>query len=583
MRNLKKLLEYIGIGIEELILIGIIALNILDFAEMLSPDWDYAKKILSWTALGYLLYRASPTNVFFGRTYRKLDLALIVSYFLFSFKLFIGYAESTIQALKKEGFSYWGNLFTIDKAPANAQVINIQYPIETANISSSEQIMISTDISNQLNGMVEHLSIEPTLPPSANEMVVNLSNNVSSQLIEVESKFSVHRWLNFLLDNPEAAYNFSILAGIFMVIIIAIYCSFKIKIEKPSMMEILLGGKNKNLILRFLAGFFVINFFFVVIFNLVMEWLAISIDAPIIVMALFFYLLLWIKHHTKFNSESFIYKVGNFGTDFYQNFVHLLKTRKGILLGMSGMLVLHLLTDLGIFMVPYTTGIHDSLYLEQLGAGHNPVFSYEDVFGEEKESLMAKDFTNTQGVSEQLMTAYIYLGNVIALLLILLLPAILWYSIFTQKHYRIKNITAAIFFGSFLCLILAPVFRITRINTSSLIGVDIKTQSLLQTAQLSMPSVFLISLAVLVITYILCLTRAKKFVVFSVIMISLIYFAYYILLYFIDIFIYYSTLIGMKFAKDAYIVGSYFALFMLITALFYVAGFFSYLYELVNS
>ena len=41
--------------IEEVILVLIILLQILDFFEILPADLDYAKKIISWTALGYLL------------------------------------------------------------------------------------------------------------------------------------------------------------------------------------------------------------------------------------------------------------------------------------------------------------------------------------------------------------------------------------------------------------------------------------------------------------------------------------------------------------------------------------------------
>ena len=49
--------------IEELILILIILLNIFDFFELLSADLDFIKLIISWTVLGYLIYKASLTKI----------------------------------------------------------------------------------------------------------------------------------------------------------------------------------------------------------------------------------------------------------------------------------------------------------------------------------------------------------------------------------------------------------------------------------------------------------------------------------------------------------------------------------------
>jgi len=66
--------------IEEIILLFIILLNIMDFLEILPGDLDYAKKIISWSALGYLLYKASLTRIFFNNKHKFVDFALIISY-----------------------------------------------------------------------------------------------------------------------------------------------------------------------------------------------------------------------------------------------------------------------------------------------------------------------------------------------------------------------------------------------------------------------------------------------------------------------------------------------------------------------
>ena len=72
--------------LEEVILILIIILNVLDFFEILPADIDFAKKIISWTALGYILYKASLTKIFFNNQKMSIDILLIMSYFMLIFK-----------------------------------------------------------------------------------------------------------------------------------------------------------------------------------------------------------------------------------------------------------------------------------------------------------------------------------------------------------------------------------------------------------------------------------------------------------------------------------------------------------------
>ncbi|MGM5482745.1 MAG: hypothetical protein ACQESF_04755 [Nanobdellota archaeon] len=588
MKGLKNLTGLLSQGIEEIILLGIILLNIVDFAEMLSPDWDYAKKILSWTALGYLLYKSSPTNIFFGHKNKKLDVALILSYFLMSIKIFTGYAQSTINSLREKGFSYWGNLFSVDKMPSSADVMNIKYPVDSFNLTGSKEIMLSTDISNNLSSLVNNLTVIPKFPPETNNLILNISNNISSSLIQVEAKFSIHRWLNMVLHNADVANNLSIILGGVLLLFLAIYSAYKMEIKSPSMLSIFHGNKEHakglSTIPRTLSVFLAINFFFIAIFNLFMEWLAIAIDAPILVVGLFFYLLVWIKHHDKFNSESFIFKVGNFGTKFYQDFIMLLKTKRGILLGISGMLVLHLLTDAGNFLIPYSFGIHDSLYFEHLGPNHTPVFSISDFFTPETSSLFMQDIAKTSSFAMKFMLAYIYLGNLMALLSMLLIPAILWYLIFMQKHQKTSNLILPVYFSSLTCFIMSPVFNIGRVTSNSLIGVDIQTQSILNSSAFSLIAVFAVSLSIGIIIYLLSFVRKiKNYSILIMILSIIIYFANYIFLYFTDILHYYADFISFKLESHNYFVAFYFAIFMIITMVFYIGGFTSFLYELVKS
>ena len=49
--------------LEEIFLALLILLAVLDFFEILPGDLDYVKKIISWTIIGYLIYKASLTRM----------------------------------------------------------------------------------------------------------------------------------------------------------------------------------------------------------------------------------------------------------------------------------------------------------------------------------------------------------------------------------------------------------------------------------------------------------------------------------------------------------------------------------------
>ena len=82
---------------ELFLLLFIILLNILDFAEWLPGDVDFFKKILSWILLGYLLYKISLVKQFFGVRNKLLDIVLILTYFLFISKNLTVFASVAIE------------------------------------------------------------------------------------------------------------------------------------------------------------------------------------------------------------------------------------------------------------------------------------------------------------------------------------------------------------------------------------------------------------------------------------------------------------------------------------------------------
>ena len=216
-------------------------------------------------------------------------------------------------------------------------------------------------------------------------------------------------------------------------------------------------------VVRVITIYLVYVAFFVVVFNLIMEWLALAIDAPIIMIALLFYLFIIIRHYRKYKAESLIYRIGEFGEKFYEKLISLFHYKKTIFLGISGMVVLHLLTDAISFIIPYIFIFRDTLYFTQLGAGHESLIP---LFLEQIKNL---------GFLEQFSLFFVYLLNLIGILFFLIMPSIFWYITFTRKKFHLSKFKIGLIFSSILVFILAPVFNISRLIQPSILGVDIKT------------------------------------------------------------------------------------------------------------
>ncbi|MFW6383622.1 MAG: hypothetical protein ACOCZQ_03170, partial [Nanoarchaeota archaeon] len=483
-------------------------------------------------------------------------------------------------------FEYWGSFFSAREIQEGTEIVNVTHPNDSINLTATEQVPITPEIATKLDALSNKLYVTPESFPGTNQVMVNISNSISSQLIEVESKFSTHRWLNLMVEHQEAIINSTLILGLIILLGTAFYCAFFLNIRKPSVMHIIQeeGKPPKKFykkITRTFIIFMLLIMFFIAIFNLAIEWLAITIEAPFVVAGLFFYLLFWVKHHNKFNAEGFIYRVGNIGLEFYERFIKRLKTKKGVLLAVSGMLVLHLITTMVTFMVPYTLGVYDSLYFEQLGPNHQPIFSVGDAFKTqgEYESLYANDIINTESIAQGLAVSYNYLSNHIAIILILFTPSLVWYSIFMGRKYYHHKLFPSIFLASLVCFIMNPVFGLSRIEGEGIIGVDIQTQSLLQTASFTPLQVALLSILAGIIIYVLSRYYIiKRKMMYATLLVVLFYFLIYIYIFFMDAGLYYVDAIKTLFPEKIF-AGIIFLLFFLSTIVFYVGGLIAFLYE----
>ncbi len=513
---MKKVYEKICGRIEEIILLLVIILNVLDFFQLLGPGMDYSKKIISWGALGYLLYSASLSKIFFGVKNKNLDLMLVLSYFMLIFNKITGYAFAAVVEINE-------------------------------SVSSVSEISVFD------------------LP------VVYL--------------------ITFLADNAMLLEKIAFFIGGIGLLILAVYSVYRIKPKAPSLMHVIHEDRKLksrfSYFIRFISVYLVFVAFFVVVFNLMMEWLAIAVDAPLLMVAVFFYILFWIKHYKSFHAESMIFKLGGVGESFYEKFIELFHTKRGIFLGVSGMLVLHLLTDLGTFIVPYTIFQHDALYFAQdplyFETGHEVVFSLEEIFTGERESLFFSDVLHQQDLNGVFVMSFIYLFNIIGIMFLFLSPAFVWYAIFSRHKGHVSRLFEVFYYMALVCFIMIPLFKIGRMESAGLIGVDVMTQSI-SSQQLILPIAAVLMLSVFVGVLVLILSMnhfIRKEVVYIGIISSLVFFALYVYYFFIDSAADYIEMIKLLGVVEWFF-SLHLLLFFVITVFFYVGGLLLFLYEIVR-
>jgi len=283
------------------------------------------------------------------------------------------------------------------------------------------------------------------------------------------------------------------LIGIIGILIVTFYISYKKHIHKESLFGALFLHKHKerNVFIEFFQVLAIELLFFVLVFNLMFEWLAIAVDAPILVLVLIITLVTIIlkklHHHKK--KAHLVETVTEAPDHFYENIIELFHHPKFVPLGIAGMFVLHLVTEIGIYVIPYALGIIDPVYVDVSDYKHTPLFSI--THQPSLYHLSAAGFT----IVTKVLFAAAYAANLIALALALVIPLWLWmymykhkskplfsYSIIhVFKHHDIKviehlgKIFLALFPVTLIIALSKPAFSFQPLTEGLLLGVNILT------------------------------------------------------------------------------------------------------------
>ncbi len=491
--------------VEEAVLVVIILINVFEFfGGLFTGDssyprmmgtFDFAKKVLSWTLMGYLFYKLRVAHILFGERPAKrtskiknwhIDLAVVISYFLLIFK----------------------------------------------------NVITSTE------GMIEHSQIFGT----------------------VYKLYLFGPLIEFIQSNAVILDIICFYSGIAIMVIVSIILAVRFDISRPSMMHMIHeeGPPPSNLFKighRIITIFLLLSAFFIVIFNLMAEWLAIAVDNAIIMVGITFYLILIIRYHKHFSPNTLIHRVGSFGESFYETLIEKMQSKSGLRLVISAMLVLHILTDIGNYVLPYVFTFREVFYLEHLGAStHMPLIKH-----------FVSDLSIFHGASV-IPLSFIYLMNLVALVLLMVLPAVIWYNVYTKKGFKVRPWTLSLFYTSLCVFIIAPLFKIKQINMpkKAIVGVDIITHQV--QPMLNIFLVLAVALLVGLTAFILARKELKKILVKGAVLSAAVFFIFYVSYFCIDTLKYNAKAIQSLFISGQAIIGSYMALFLMITLCFYVFG-----------
>jgi hypothetical protein len=290
-------------------------------------------------------------------------------------------------------------------------------------------------------------------------------------------------FLGLIPKESEVFLTYSFLLGVFIVILTSIYLLKKYKPTKNS----LIGSFELSEYLKFIgAEYFILSgaalFFGLVVFNYIMEWFALAVDSIILVLGLIFYLFMFLHKHTKVKTDKILSLISNTGSNFYQNMINQFSNKKTFMIGVSFILLLHLLVDIGVYLIPFLTGLKNTLY-GSVVVDSTPIFNLIDF----KNSQFFIDllFVNFEPVSV-VSLFLIHLSSIVLFGMLMFLPFYYFYKNISFKKVKLSSFVEVLFLVSlFIQLLVLVMPNLTNPLTmnwsldSQIIGVDLDTNSVL--------------------------------------------------------------------------------------------------------
>ncbi len=289
-------------------------------------------------------------------------------------------------------------------------------------------------------------------------------NKIVETRSDASIKYLYQMIIEFEVNHPGLIVQASMIAGFAILIIISFFDIFK-DIEAPSLFEALhMKGKAPGFfrkIERFFVALIIYLAFYIIFFNFFIEWLAIGIDSTITIFAIIIFGIRFIMKHKKhYEEEHVINKIGDAGEAFYSQFINLFKYRYTILFGLSGILILHLIVDLGNYIIPFILNMNNELYFSQLNTSHLTLFT-----------ILSNLYTANMMSNIAILLNYAL--NILFIAICMVFPIYVWYDIYKNHAINLPRILVALLFTAVINYLLQPLIRIGSISSGSILGVDI--------------------------------------------------------------------------------------------------------------
>jgi hypothetical protein len=551
----------LGWEIERIILAIIIILSILNFASLVGPFWGYVLDIIAWTTIAYIIYVVSPTELFFGERHAGSDLTIVVAYVIMSAKDLIGQAMSQLPILVQSAPSY------VKFVPT--QVTNAVPFAITAEEMNAYHIFGAIP-SHIVQAVVTNFNFAHQ---QLNISLVSAGEQIGLLAYPTTLDGSLLTFYNTIVQHAFIIEKVSLVAGMLLLLIVAMYASYKISVRKPSILAVV-HEEGPATLWRAFWVFLLLAGFFVVVFNLLFEWMTITNDTPLLLALIVVVgLILFVKHaHLRF--DEIIDRIGDTGEAFYKRVLHLFMDSKTILLGISGFLVLHLLTDVGNFIAPAIFFWYKTLYVQSLPGDHTALLT-----------MISSSLTGN--VLQDILIILAYIASTLGIIFLLVLPAVIWYKIFKirESHEHLpdwKGWHVGLVLSCIVVYILLPVFKFTTIGGGELVGVNL-TSSALDAGRLgNLHMVLGIAAGVFLVCTIIggMHDYGRRVLMLGPFLAAAIFFGIYVYYYFISAFVYYASLLVRLLQEGMFSVIIPVLIIFAFTILFFVTGFFSFLYEI---
>lgn len=371
--------------------------------------------------------------------------------------------------------------------------------------------------------------------------------------------------------NIDDAFIFAL--GTVLFLILAISFTLRYKPRSPSVMA-MLGEKGRlkhldHFAVRAILTFFVIVAFYILVFDIILQWAGIIASSATIVVLLAWLVDSIVRPGTSIaTAKKFVMSIENIDEKLFGSVVTLFHDRTTVLFGIAALLVFYPLSDLGSFIVPYVTNIPNTFIASLDALTHTPlsILSYE--------AFMAK------GVAQGVFVSLASVLNAVAAIMVLFLPALYWYRMFRKRTLALSPLASALLVAGAVCFLLTPAFTLGRLgDTTDMVGVDIGTRSLAAD-----PVMWSVIAAVVAGAIVLVL--AHRFTVatsLASIGLTLVFLARYMALYFTDV---WAELLDGALAflhtpsVGGYLAGFLFLSFLTISIIFYIGAIAVYFYEI---